>query len=103
MEPRTARVTPSCFTLPSRGAIPAVAEAALRFSRATLFARYVVQAFLEDLKKLDVPTHILHGNDDQIVPIGASALLSPKVVKGARLKVYSGAPHGLCTTHFFKE
>jgi len=50
-----------------------------------------------------VPTHILHGNDDQIVPIGASALLSPKVVKGARLKVYSGAPHGLCTTHFFKE
>ena len=74
-----------------------------RGGSATLFARYVVQAFLEDLKKLDVPTHILHGNDDQIVPIGASALLSPKVVKGARLKVYSGAPHGLCTTHFFKE
>jgi non-heme chloroperoxidase len=52
----------------------------------------------EDLKKIDVPTLILHGDDDQIVPIGASALLSSKIVKGAKLKVYPGAPHGLCTT-----
>ncbi|HEX4343159.1 MAG TPA: alpha/beta hydrolase, partial [Verrucomicrobiae bacterium] len=52
----------------------------------------------EDLKRIDVPTLILHGDDDQIVPIGASALLSSKLVKNARLKVYQGAPHGMCTT-----
>jgi non-heme chloroperoxidase len=52
----------------------------------------------EDLKKIDVPTLILHGDDDQIVPIGASALLSSKIVKNATLKVYKGAPHGMCTT-----
>jgi non-heme chloroperoxidase len=52
----------------------------------------------EDLKRFDVPTLILHGDDDQIVPIGASALMSSKIVKGATLKVYKGAPHGLCTT-----
>jgi non-heme chloroperoxidase len=52
----------------------------------------------EDLKKIDVPTLILHGDDDQIVPIGASALLSSKIVKGAILKIYKGAPHGMCTT-----
>ena len=55
--------------------------------------------FTEDLKKFDVPTLILHGDDDQIVPIGASALLSSKLVKGATLKVYPGFPHGMCTTH----
>ena len=54
--------------------------------------------FTEDLKKIDVPTLIIHGDDDQIVPIGASALLSSKIVKGATLKVYPGAPHGLCST-----
>jgi non-heme chloroperoxidase len=53
----------------------------------------------EDLKKIDVPTHIMHGDDDQIVPIADSALLSSKVVKGATLKVYPGAPHGMCSTH----
>jgi non-heme chloroperoxidase len=53
----------------------------------------------EDLKKIDVPTLILHGDDDQIVPIAASALLSARLVKDARLVVYEGAPHGLCTTH----
>lgn len=53
----------------------------------------------EDLKKFDVPTLILHGDDDQIVPIGASALLSSKIVKGATLKVYPGLPHGMCSTH----
>jgi non-heme chloroperoxidase len=52
----------------------------------------------EDLKKLDKPTLILHGDDDQIVPIGASAMLSSKIVKDAKLIVYEGAPHGLCTT-----
>jgi non-heme chloroperoxidase len=53
----------------------------------------------EDLKKIDVPTLILHGDDDQIVPIGASALMSSKIVKNATLKIYKGAPHGMCTTH----
>ncbi len=53
----------------------------------------------EDLKKFDVPTLILHGDDDQIVPIGASALLSSKIVKGSILKVYPGYPHGMCQTH----
>jgi non-heme chloroperoxidase len=52
----------------------------------------------EDLKKFDVPTLFLHGDDDQIVPIGAAAMLSSKIVKGATLKVYKGAPHGMCTT-----
>ena len=52
----------------------------------------------EDLKRIDKPTLILHGDDDQIVPIGASAILSSKLVKGATLKVYKGAPHGMCTT-----
>jgi non-heme chloroperoxidase len=54
--------------------------------------------FTEDLKKFDVPTLILHGDDDQIVPIGAAALLSSKIVKGATLKIYPGAPHGMCST-----
>jgi non-heme chloroperoxidase len=54
--------------------------------------------FTEDLKKIDVPTLILHGDDDQIVPIGASAQLSSKLVGRATLKVYPGAPHGLCLT-----
>jgi non-heme chloroperoxidase len=54
--------------------------------------------FTEDLKKFDVPTLILHGDDDQIVPIGASAMLSSKLVKGATLKIYPGAPHGMCST-----
>jgi len=52
----------------------------------------------EDLKKFDVPTLILHGDDDQIVPIADSAMLSAKLVKNAELKVYAGAPHGMCTT-----
>jgi non-heme chloroperoxidase len=54
--------------------------------------------FTEDLKKFNVPTLILHGDDDQIVPIGASAMMSSKLVKGAVLKVYKGAPHGMCST-----
>jgi len=54
--------------------------------------------FTEDLKKIDVPTLILHGDDDQIVPINDSALLSAALVKGSVLKVYPGAPHGMCST-----
>ncbi len=64
---------------------------------------FCIKAFSEtdttdDLKKFDVPTLILHGDDDQIVPIGASAMLSSKIVKGAKLKVYRGGPHGVATT-----
>lgn len=54
--------------------------------------------FTEDLKKFDLPTLIMHGDDDQIVPIDVSALLSAKLVKGATLKIYPGAPHGICST-----
>ena len=53
----------------------------------------------EDLATIDVPTLILHGDDDQIVPIADSALLSVKIVKNATLKVYKGAPHGMPATH----
>jgi len=55
--------------------------------------------FTKDLERFDVPTLIMHGDDDQIVPIGASAQLSSRIVKGATLKIYPGAPHGLCSTH----
>ena len=67
-------------------------------------AYFCIKAFsetdqYEDLKKIDVPTLVVHGDDDQIVPIANSALLTAKLVKGATLKVYKGASHGLCTTH----
>ncbi len=52
----------------------------------------------EDLKKIDVPTLILHGDDDQIVPIADAGMLSAKLVKNAKLKIYKGSPHGMCTT-----
>jgi non-heme chloroperoxidase len=54
--------------------------------------------FTEDLKKFDVPTLVLHGDDDQIVPIVAAGLLSSKMINGATLKIYPGAPHGMCST-----
>jgi len=54
--------------------------------------------FTDDLKKFDVPTLILHGDDDQIVPIGASAMLSSKLIKNAQLKIYRGGSHGMCST-----
>jgi non-heme chloroperoxidase len=54
--------------------------------------------FTEDLKKFDVATLVMHGDDDQIVPIDDSARLSAKIIKGATLKVYAGAPHGMCST-----
>jgi non-heme chloroperoxidase len=55
--------------------------------------------FTEDLKSIEVPVLILHGDDDQIVPIADSALLSAKLVRKGTLKVYPGLPHGMCTTH----
>jgi len=55
--------------------------------------------FTEDLKRFDVPTLIMHGDDDQIVPIGASAMLSSKIVKGSSLKIYPGYQHGMCSTN----
>jgi non-heme chloroperoxidase len=55
--------------------------------------------FTEDLRSFDVPTLVLHGDDDQIVPIGALALLSAKLVRNATLKIYAGAPHGIADTH----
>jgi non-heme chloroperoxidase len=67
-------------------------------------AYFCIKAFsetdqYEDLKRVDVPTLILHGDDDQIVPIANSALLTAKLVRGATLKIYKGASHGMCTTH----
>lgn len=55
--------------------------------------------FTEDLKKFDIPTLVMHGDDDQVVPIADTALLSSKIVKDAALKVYEGLPHGMCQTH----
>ena len=64
---------------------------------------FCIKAFSEtdltqDLKRFDIPTLVLHGDDDQIVPIADSALLSSKIIKNAKLVVYEGAPHGMCTT-----
>ena len=66
-------------------------------------AYYCIKAFsetdqYEDLKKIDVPTLIIHGDDDQIVPYANAAPLQAKLIKNATLKTYKGAPHGLCTT-----
>jgi non-heme chloroperoxidase len=55
--------------------------------------------FTEDLKKIDIPVLVMHGDDDQIVPIGAAGLMSAKILKNATLKVYPGFPHGMCTTN----
>ena len=55
--------------------------------------------FTEDLKKIDVPVLVAHGDDDQIVPIGASSLLSARLLKNATLKVYAGGSHGYAQTH----
>ena len=65
---------------------------------------FCIKAFSEtdttaDLEKFDVPTLFLHGDDDQIVPIGAAAMQASKIVKNAKLKVYRGGAHGMCTTH----
>ncbi|MET0231107.1 MAG: alpha/beta hydrolase [Rhodanobacteraceae bacterium] len=55
--------------------------------------------FTDDLKRIDVPTLVMHGDDDQIVPIADSALISSKLLKNATLRIYKGFPHGMCTTH----
>jgi non-heme chloroperoxidase len=55
--------------------------------------------FTEDLKQITVPALVMHGDDDQIVPIADAALLSAKLLKKSTLKVYPGLPHGMCTTH----
>lgn len=67
-------------------------------------AYFCIKAFsetdqTEDLKKMTVPTLFIHGDDDQIVPIGAAAQAAVKITPKGQLKVYPGAPHGLCTTH----
>jgi non-heme chloroperoxidase len=67
-------------------------------------AWFCVRAFsetdlTEDLKQIDAPTLLIHGDDDQIVPIAASAMRAVKLLKNAKLKVYERGPHGLCTTH----
>jgi non-heme chloroperoxidase len=66
-------------------------------------AYFCIKAFsetdlTEDLKRFDVPTLFIHGDDDQIVPIAASAMIASKIVSGSVLKIYEGAPHGMCTT-----
>ncbi|MEO8332378.1 MAG: alpha/beta hydrolase [Gallionella sp.] len=55
--------------------------------------------FTEDLKKFDIPTLIMHGDDDQIVPFSNTSMLASKIIKGSTLKVYPGLPHGMCSTH----
>lgn len=55
--------------------------------------------FTEDLQKIEVPTLVMHGDDDQVVPIAAAGLKSAKLLKNGTLKVYPGFPHGMCTTH----
>jgi len=67
-------------------------------------AYFCIQAFsetdqTEDLKKINIPTLIIQGDDDQIVPFGNAGLLQSKLIRSATLKTYKGAPHGLCTTH----
>jgi len=62
------------------------------------FKAFSATDFSDALKRIDVPTLVTHGDDDQIVPRGAAGLMSAKLVKNATLKVYPGFPHGLCTT-----
>ena len=60
---------------------------------------FVQTDFTEDLKKMDIPTLVMHGDDDQIVPVANAALKSAKILKRATLKVYPGLPHGMCSTN----
>ncbi len=62
-------------------------------------AAFSVTDFTDDLKKIDIPTLVLHGEDDQIVPIGAAGKMSAKIIKGAKSKFYPGYPHGMCQIH----
>ncbi|MFY9608094.1 MAG: alpha/beta hydrolase [Blastocatellia bacterium] len=78
------------FSQAMRAGLPAVYDCIKAFAQTD---------FTKDLKRFDVPTLILHGDDDQIVPIAITALVSSKIVKGATVKVYPGLPHGMCSTH----
>ena len=80
----------SFFSQSMLGSLPAIYDCIKAFSETD---------FTEDLKRFDVPTLIMHGDDDQIVPIADSALLSAKLLKKGTLKVYQKFPHGMCTTH----
>jgi len=80
----------SFFSQAMQGSLPAVYECIKAFSETD---------FTEDLKRFDVPTLVMHGEDDQVVPIGITGLVSSKIVKDATLKVYPGLPHGMCSTH----
>ena len=80
----------SFFSQCMLGSLPAAYDCIKAFSETD---------FHDDLKRFDVPTLIMHGDDDQVVPIGITGLVSAKIVKGATLKVYSGLPHGMCSTH----
>jgi len=80
----------SFFSQAMLGGLPAVYDCIKAFSETD---------FTEDLEQFDVPTLILHGEDDQIVPIGISGLVSAKLVRGATLKTYPGLPHGMCSTN----
>ena len=80
----------SFFSQCMLGSLPAIYDCIAAFAQTD---------FTEDLKKFDVPTLILHGDDDQVVPIAITALVSSKLVKNATLKVYPGLPHGMCSTH----
>src|ERR1044072_8523611 len=72
------------------GGLPAIYDCVKAFSETD---------FTDDLERFDVPTLIMHGDDDQIVPIGITGLVSSKIVQGAQLKVYPGLPHGMCSTN----
>jgi non-heme chloroperoxidase len=94
------------FNRPGAKVSPGLRDAFWRQGMVTSFpsAYQCIKAFSEtdhtaDLEKFDVPTLILHGDDDQIVPIDASARESARIVKDATLKVYPGLPHGMCSTH----
>ena len=101
-EPPSARPPLSCALRSEPAEAPADETAGLK--RAYDCIKVFSETDLtEDLKRFDVPTLIAHGDDDQIVPIGASALLSSKLVKGSTLKVYPGAPHGLSAIGPFKD
>ena len=76
-----------------------ITVAALPISRASLTARSASSDFTEDLRAISAPVLIMHGEDDQIVPIADSALLSAKLVKDGTLKTYPGLSHGMATTN----
>lgn len=92
---------PSSFSMSQAGRSPLVApghdgrdQGALR-----LYKAFSETDFTEDLKAIEIPTLVLHGEDDHIVPVAAAALLSIKLLRKGTLKSYPGFPHGICATH----